>query len=384
MSISNRIWFLMSRKFSGAATPEERLELERLMRDNVEAQYTYEVLQILWPVNIAEIPSQNEQEGMPDQPGCNDLSGDGTGRNWDLHLIDEWAAPADTAQEQAVTRIRRFQAGSFYRVAGVCTGVIFLLAAGYWWHYRPIEKNETRSLAGINEIITRHRSRTNIVLPDGTKVFLNGGSKLVYPGNIALADTREVSLVGEAYFEVRHDAQHPFVIHTPTIDIKDIGTSFNVKSYPGDAKTEATLIEGAIEVFLRKGMGKSILLHPMEKVTFFNVPFEKQLKKTVHKEEPGADLYKVSHIAVDPTYNIYPETAWLENKIVFRNQTIEELAGELERRYDVKITISDEQIGQYRVTGIFEDETIQQALNELKLIVPFNYKIKNNEVFISP
>jgi transmembrane sensor len=116
---------------------------------------------------------------------------------------------------------------------------------------------------------TKKGSKSHIVLPDGTNVWLNADSKIIYPGNFQ-GETREVSLVGEAFFDVVKNVNKPFIIHTGTMDVKVLGTAFNVRSYPGEMTTEASLLRGLIEVTLNGTEKKKILLKPNEKLTVLN------------------------------------------------------------------------------------------------------------------
>ena len=115
----------------------------------------------------------------------------------------------------------------------------------------------------------RQGSRTHLTLPDGTMVWLNAGSRLSYGKNYNTA-TREVNLTGEAFFDVAHNTQKPFLIHTARIDVQVLGTSFNVKSYPTDRTTEATLIRGSIEVSIKDRPSEKIILRPDEKLVVAN------------------------------------------------------------------------------------------------------------------
>ena len=124
-------------------------------------------------------------------------------------------------------------------------------------------------VAVVNEINTAEGSRTHLTLPDGTKVWLNAGSHLSY-GKTYNAATREVNLTGEAFFDVARNSQKPFLIHTARIDIQVLGTSFNVKSYPTDRTTEATLIRGSIEVSIKDRPSEKIILRPNEKLVIAN------------------------------------------------------------------------------------------------------------------
>ena len=118
-------------------------------------------------------------------------------------------------------------------------------------------------------VTTKYGSKTDIQLPDGSKVWLNSGSSLKYDKQFG-KELREVVLSGEAFFDVVRNAEKPFIIHTTNMDIKVLGTRFNVKSYANDKQSEASLIHGSIEVFIKKEGLKKILSEPNHKIVVMN------------------------------------------------------------------------------------------------------------------
>jgi ferric-dicitrate binding protein FerR (iron transport regulator) len=244
-----------------------------------------------------------------------------------------------------------------------------------------------------SEISTRYGSRTKLLLPDSTQVWLNSGSKLTYDKTYGNG-TREVSLSGEAYFDVVKNPTHPFVIHTVNIDIKVLGTAFNVKSFPNEKNTETSLIRGSIEVTFKNRPSEKIILKPNEKlITANEEPVKDSAQKEAQQEKskPATakeaarqdPLVMVSHLTYEPHDGTIVETSWMENKLIFRSETFEELAIKLERWYGISIRFTDEEIKPRRLTGVFENESLQQALEALQLITPFAYKMNKSEVMIS-
>src|SRR5437773_11061947 len=148
-------------------------------------------------------------------------------------------------------------------VAAVLTGIIL---SSYFFIFQ--RKNTQSKAVAINEIEAKKGARSYMLLPDGTKVWLNSDSKLEYKDNFN-DSIREVTLSGEAYFDVVKDAAHPFIVHTSDIDIRVLGTAFNVKSYPKESSIETTLIHGLIEVTNKKLPGSpKVILNPHEKLVF--------------------------------------------------------------------------------------------------------------------
>lgn len=216
----------------------------------------------------------------------------------------------------------------------------------------------------------------SMLLPDGTSITLNAGSTVELAADFNL-HTRELQLSGEAYFDVAHNRDKPFIIHTPLMDIKVLGTSFNVKSYPGDRIAETTLIEGSVEVQIKQVTEKVQLL-PGEKITLSH--------KTERKIEPAKlqeKLYKVQSVRYDQTDSSITEISWKASKMVFVDDRFEEMAKMLERWYNVRIRFVDDTIREYRYTATFQNKDIRQVMEALRLSRPFNYVVNNDEIIIS-
>jgi ferric-dicitrate binding protein FerR (iron transport regulator) len=234
------------------------------------------------------------------------------------------------------------------------------------------------------EVLARAGARTKLVLPDGTQVWLNSNSRLKY-NNDFYANNREVTLDGEAYFDVTKDARLPFIVHAASIDIKVLGTSFAVKSYPQDKTIEATLLRGMIEVNRKDNPSTPrIILKPGEKLVFSK---SFATRNRTGNTPPGPD----AHVSVSPDMAINSirqdipdsnkvETAWLYNRLVFDGDSFRELADKMERWYNVKIDLRDSMLNSYHFGGIFEKETVEEAFKELQLTRDFNYTINGNEI----
>jgi ferric-dicitrate binding protein FerR (iron transport regulator) len=248
-----------------------------------------------------------------------------------------------------------------------------------------IHQYKTPPSTGPNTVTTRPGSRSKVQLPDGSLVWLNADSKLSYTLN-ATTGYREVALTGEAYFDVAKDKDHPFLIHTSTIDIKVLGTVFNVRSYNNDRNTEADLFQGSIEVALHGNPGKKIILQPSEKLLVHNNEMAVTGIKVTPKKDEDADqpIMTLGKVRYQQEDSSYLETLWIKNQLVFDNLTLEELALRLERWYAVKVTITDEKLKSQRFSGRFELENVQQVMEALKLSGDLTYTINKKEVIIMP
>ena len=154
---------------------------------------------------------------------------------------------------------------------------------------------------------------------------------------------------------------------------------FNVKAYPEDKQTETSHIKGRIEVTIKNRPDDKIILSPNEKLIVENELIEAQKKQKTIDLLPAVSINKLKFITPDSSV---AENQWVENKLVFRDQTFEELAIMMERWYNVKIEIQSEGLKLNRMNGNFEKETVDQAIEALKLIIPFKTIQKGNTIII--
>jgi ferric-dicitrate binding protein FerR (iron transport regulator) len=221
-----------------------------------------------------------------------------------------------------------------------------------------------------------------IRLPDGTSVWLNAGSKLTYEKDFG-ENIREVNLTGEAYFDVVRNVQKPFIIHTKALDIKVLGTRFNVKSYPDEKTTETSLIKGSIEVTIKNRRADKIIMKPNEKLVIANEAPEETRSAERKRSVVNAPIITLSHLNYFSIDSTIIETSWVENRLVFEDESFAELSLKLSRWYGVHFHFNAPEIEKLRFTGNFKEETIHEALSAMKITATFNYKIDHNNIEIS-
>ena len=212
-------------------------------------------------------------------------------------------------------------------------------------------------------------------MPDGTQVWLNAGSRIEYDGNYG-KDNREITLIGEAYFDVVHNEKKPFIIHTGVMNVKVLGTVFNVKAYPGDGVTEAALIRGSIEVTFPGRPNEKLILRPNDKIVVSNKNEKaEESRQSNVQEKPEIMLAKVNY---QPADSAIIETSWVKNKLIFRRKPFAELAKDMERWFNINIQIQDQSLLDKQFTGTFSNESITEALNYLSLTTSFQYQFNKS------
>ena len=367
---------LLARKLAGEATPEELAELDQLLTTDPEAVFYAELLMQVW------------QEGSAAQQRP-------TERQWQQHMARlRPAASIEEPEDPVLTDALLSAATPFYKRRAVRVAlfiVLPLLVAGciYILSRAPESSMAVRQPHPI-ELYAEMGSRKEARLPDGTRVWLNAGSRLRYDTGMNQQDMRSVELSGEAFFDVAKNKEHPFVIHTGKIAIRVLGTAFNVRAYPGERLTEATLMRGSIELTVTSRPYQKIILKPNEKFALIEDAPAKPTAKAhtvAARDTSGSNAEKLIIQDVRPVQiadkEYVEEVSWTENKFVFDSETLEEMAPKMERWFNVRIEINNPALKDYHFTGVFHKETLDEALAGLKMIQPFNYKISNNHVLIN-
>ncbi len=378
----NYTWNLIAKKLMGEATPQELHELESLLRNNPELHYPMQTISDLWRSSVD--PDKKEEAEIAFSRHLDrlkELKVDYRAEHTYLseEIDPESAAPYPWPKKRSLSGKRVFIIAALF--GGLLGLTVWLFNRDNHAALTPIAH---LSVATGNEIFTANGSRTHLTLPDGTLVWLNAGSRLTYGKNFNTGD-REINLTGEAFFDVARNAQKPFLIHTARIDITVLGTSFNVKSYPTDKTTEATLVHGSIEVSIKDRPTEKIILKPNEKLVVANDD------STLHRSVPARhtpgdtdeSLVTIRKPTYEQTTGAIIETAWIDNKLTFREEAFGELAVQMERWYGVTIRFGDPALQQLHFTGSFKEETIGQALEALKLTAAFSYTIEGNQVTIN-
>ena len=361
----DRLCELISRKLSREATPAELEELAAFLQKSPGDQYFTEMLASYWNSTGNESPAYDI--------------------NSDEHF-DNILRMADDSANSPLNNIVPFNPQTkghrnkfwFRRVAVIA---ILVITAGFvsWLVQRKNDRKSQVISANQKETVVKKGIRSKIILPDGTVVLLNSGTRVKYPESFK-GTMREVYLDGEAYFDVVKDNKRPFVVHTSGMDIKVIGTAFNVKAYASDRQTETSLIRGSIEVTIKNRLNERIILSPSEKLVVMNEKVERSAGEGDEKDViPELVIQRLVYNVQDSTVE---ETQWMGDKLVFNNESFSDVAVMMERWYDVEIEIGDTQLRQKRLTGSFDKENIEQALEALSITNPFTFERKGDKIII--
>jgi len=237
-------------------------------------------------------------------------------------------------------------------VSGVAATLLIFLSLAFY--------TELFSTSGATiAMATTYGSRSEVVLPDGSKVKLNAGSNLEYHYD-KISQTRKVDFSGEAFFEVAK-SKKPFVILTPDgLKVKVLGTKFNLSTYREDRTSETSLFEGKVE--MSQNGSDPLILNPGQMAVL-----DKRSNELKYIEG------EISHA-----------TSWMENKLFMENMSLQDVCTKLERWYDVKITFSDKSLGEnIHYTGVLREQSVLDVLNALCQLSSIKYDLKGKDIMIS-
>ena len=253
--------------------------------------------------------------------------------------------------------IRDSKVQNFLKIAAVLLIAVFLFVGGYSVLHRPHQN----TLAFIQVKVPRGVKKM-VILPDSTRVWINSESTFRYPKHFG-GKTRTVHLTGEAYFEVTKDASHPFIVSTPEMNVKVLGTGFDVSAYPAN-QISATLVHGRIMAYHVNASGNienEIILSPGE--------------RSIFKPEKGAFILK----KVDT--KIY--TSWKEGSLVFNDTPFSEVVKRINRWYNVDMVINDKTIEHFNCTVEFENDSLALVLKLLEEMTPVRFTTSGNRIFVT-
>lgn len=242
------------------------------------------------------------------------------------------------------------------RYAAIIVVTFALGGLSYYFFNNHTNRNDNKQYS----IYVPYGAKTRVELPDKSVVWLNAGSTLSYSQNFGNS-TRNVYLKGEGYFEVKHDASRPFIVHANQASIEDLGTKFDVKAYPEDEKLDVTLLKGSIQLTTIYQPGKALLLKPNQRAI-------------INKEQKDVIVKRVV---------AYDAAAWTKGKIIFNNVVFGNIIRRLERDYNVKIIVKDPKLNELRFIVDFQNaQSIGEILDIMTANNDFHYERKNNVITV--
>ena len=256
-------------------------------------------------------------------------------------------------------------ARSWTRIFKYAAVALIVLCSSFWVFYSSerdkSKPKETVTLAP-SDIVRENKAgqKTKIFLPDGSIAFLNSSSSIKYSSGF-IGDERRIYLEGEAFFEVAKDSLKPFVVVSGNIETVALGTAFNVNAFNDAKEIRVSLIEGLVRVNQMEIGGETVTLNP------------------------GRELLVVpdTHTFLELPFELDDVIGWKAGKLVFRQAPIEEVSRKLERWYGVEIQINGKVPTKWKVTTVYENQTLKNVLTDLQYSKKFAYEIKDSKVTIT-
>ncbi len=256
----------------------------------------------------------------------------------------------------SITRNSKVQ--NFLKIAAVLLIGALLFVGGYL----ILHRSQQNIFATIQVKVPRGTKKM-VVLPDGTRVWINSESTFQYPKHFG-GKNRTVHLTGEAYFEVTRDVSHPFIVSTPEINVKVLGTGFNVSVYPEGKQLSVTLVHGSIMAYHENTSGNietEVILSPGERSIF----------------KPEMDVFTIKKVDT----KIY--TSWKEGNLVFKDTPLSEVVKRINRWYNVEMVVNGKTIEHFDYTVDFENDSLPLVLKILKKMTPIRFTISGNRIFVT-
>ncbi len=278
--------------------------------------------------------------------------------SWALSGIRQENSAINVDQQYRKFKDRNFKTRLINEYLKYAAAILIVFSVGALAQYLVFSNYFNKETAW-QEVIVPTGQSVELSMSDSTRVWLNSGSKFRYPSSFS-SNSRVVELNGEAFFDVTSDKKHPFIIKTSNLDIQVTGTTFNVDAYNDNTKTNITLVEGRVEILNKSGNAVAEL-HPN-----MNAEFSKSTGNLTLKKNVAVDFY----------------TGWMSGTIVFRQESLGEIAKKLEKWYSVEIVFDQEDIKDIVYSGsILKNKPIDQVLEILTYISGIEYRIdiRNNQ-----
>jgi ferric-dicitrate binding protein FerR (iron transport regulator) len=361
---------LIIRYLSGATSPEENTILSGWINDSLDNKSYFNSIRNIWLATSQTTDVVSAHNINPDK----------------FNISTESSIEEEEDSDEALV----FRPSVFIRILKVAAVILIALTIGalgnqYWVNKHQIAFNDRKM-----NIETTLGSRAVTTLPDGSRVWLNAGSRIDY--NLDFGQkTRIIKLIGEAFFDVKTDSSKPFVVKAGKLAIKAYGTAFNVKAYPEENAITTTLVRGKVVIAGKDNTDKdfAINLKPNDKVAFYSDNSQRiNALSKVHDlnskvQESAPVLLKDINAVKEAEIKTELYTSWKDERWVIEKRDVESLLNDFERRYNIKIQIESNEIKKYHFTGTLQNETIEQVLVILRHTIPLKYKVEKGLITIS-
>ena len=274
------------------------------------------------------------------------------------------------------TTARQYTTSSLLRVAGIAASVALVIGCALSYIFTNGRRNAMIEQPQKITLYVPAGVSSKTVLPDGTVIWLNASSTLSYPSYFN-GDTRTVELIGEAFFDVSRDENKPFIIQSGSLTVNVLGTSFNFKHYEEDSQAVLAVVTGTVTLStdavtntkLPAGKYATVELRSLRTKVFDTPPS--------NSTGPNSETSPAKPEMTSGDANSDQFSSWRNNKMIFRDEPFVNVLNELSRRYNVEFEIRGDEIKHYEYTATFDNLSLEDVLNLLKMSSPINYSIQH-------
>lgn len=336
-------WKLIQRYISGRCSQEGRQKVERWMQEDPEHRRLVKELEQIWELSPEEDFEVNVQEA------------------WEKFRHRE--IDSKKREDYISTRKKPRKLVSYlYRAAAV---ILIAALSGYLvWQYKESSTRQNATQQGdfyvMQDLVTKQSEKARVKFSDGTSVILNAASSLRFPKKFN-GPRREVYLDGEAYFEVAHNPERPFIVHTHGAEVEVLGTKFNVRAWDEDADMGVTVRQGKVSV-----AAKSMETGKYEKTILTRGQYSRIEKGKGPSPARNVDINKY--------------LLWLNGGMHFENAPFSQVVSQLERRFKVRVIVLDKQLLEVPFTGTLKDADLDKMLKVISASMEIDYRREGSKI----
>jgi transmembrane sensor len=279
----------------------------------------------------------------------------------DKHLVEEkiYAAIIEDISRENLNLFQKISHSPYFLKIAAAIVIFIFLSLTAFFIFNNLKRHDSENI--WTERITKTGEKSLISFNEGTKILLNGGSRLKYPNKFT-GNYREVYLEGEGYFEISHDSSKPFIVNTNTLSVTVLGTSFNVKAYQDDYETAVSLVEGKVKVGKksRNDFKESTILKPNEQF--------------IYSSEKNEEVVQ--------TFDLLEVTGWRENILKVEDEPLYIVFKKLERLFGIQFELADKSISGMKITANFKSDSYLVGIGILEKLTGLKHKFiyENNKI----
>lgn len=348
--MADKVWPAIARHLDNSSTEEDESVIEAWLEAGAENQRTFEAVKKIWS-SAALNKRERMKEFLP-------------GEDWKI-VSKEIRKIEETKKKERIRRFGTLRKRQRYFSTFLKVAALFIVAFTSVFltlQYAP-GVDETNYELVLNEISTGAGEKANIQLGDGTEVALSAETELSFPESFR-HNKREVTLKGQAFFDVNSDESRPFIIHTQNGVISVLGTSFDVRSYKEDSQVDVMVTEGVVEI------------------SHSEIP---QNTLTINAGYKGSISLSDNSLSVEWVENHEKYTGWIDGRLIFKEQPLDQVFRQIERWYDVNITVAGENsdILEKQFSANLKTRSVDEVMRVIGVSMDISYIINEDQITVT-